>query len=359
VAALPGARDVRAVPGGVEFAGDLDVVYRANLWLRTATRVLVRVGSFEAREFAKLRHRAAALPWEPFVDPARPIAVSASQSGSRLYHTGALAENLVAALGDRLRAPLTADAAGQKILVRGEADQWTVSVDTSGELLHRRGWRQETAHAPMRETLAAALLMLCDWDPTTPFVDPMCGAGTLPLEAGAWALGWAPGLARDFACRGWPAHDEARWQAALAVAEAGRRAALPTPGSIVGSDRSAAAIAAAQRNAERAGLATHVQLVRAELDEVHAPPGHGLCLINPPYGRRIGDPRALRRLYADIGRVLRTRFAGWHAALLAADSRLVEAVGVPVASMHGLLNGGLRVSLVRLDLGAGKSRMGR
>jgi putative N6-adenine-specific DNA methylase len=212
----------------------------------------------------------------------------------------------------------------------------------------------------MRETLAAALLMLCDWDPATPFVDPMCGAGTLPLEACAWALGWAPGLARDFACRSWPAHDEARWQAARAAAEAARRPALPAgAGSIVGSDRSAAAVSAAQRNAERAGLAAHVQLVRADLDEVHAPAGRGLCLINPPYGRRIGDPRALRRLYADIGRVLRSRFAGWHAALLAADARLVEAVGVEVASMHPLLNGGLRVSLVRLDLGAGKSRMGR
>jgi putative N6-adenine-specific DNA methylase len=359
VAALPGARDVRAVAGGVEFSGDLDVVYRANLWLRTATRVLVRIGSFEAREFAKLRHRAAALPWEPFVDAARPLAVSATQSGSRLYHTGALAENLVAAVGDHLRASVGVDAGGQKILLRGDADQWTVSVDSSGELLHRRGWRQETAHAPMRETLAAALLMLCEWDPTTPFVDPMCGAGTLPLEAAAWALRWAPGLARDFACRSWPAHDEARWQAAHAAAEAARRTALPTPGFIVGSDRSAAAIAAAQRNAERAGLLPHVQLARAELDEVHAPAGRGLCLINPPYGRRIGDPRALRRLYADIGRVLRTRFAGWQAALLAADSRLIDAVGVEVAAMHPLLNGGLRVSLVRLDLGAGKSRMGR
>jgi putative N6-adenine-specific DNA methylase len=349
VAALPGADAVRPVAGGVEFAGDLDVLYRANLWLRTATRVLVRVGELEAREFAKLRRRAAVLPWEHFVDASRPVALAAAQTGSRLYHTGAIAENLAAAIGDRLRAKIAVDAAGQKVLVRGAADRWTLSVDSSGELLHRRGWRQETAHAPMRETLAAALLQLCDWDPATPFVDPMCGAGTLPLEACALAMGWAPGLLRSFAFTAWPAHDESRFAAVRAEAEAARRSAPPSP--IIGSDRSAAAIAAAQRNAERAGLLPLVRLEQAELGNVQAPAGCGLVLINPPYGRRIGDPRALRRLYGEIGRLLRTRFAGWRAGLLVADRRLLDAVGVPVASEHPLVNGGLRVTLAHLELG--------
>jgi putative N6-adenine-specific DNA methylase len=349
VAALAGVRDVKAVAGGIEFAGDLDVLYRANLWLRTATRILVRVGTFEAREFAKMRRRAGTLPWERFLDAARPVTVSAAQSGSRLYHTGGIAENLTAAIADRLRATLPDEGDAQKVLVRGVSDLFTVSVDSSGELLHRRGWRQEIAHAPLRETLAAALLLLSGWDPSTPLVDPMCGAGTLPLEACAMAMRVAPGLSRSFAFAGWPTFDAARWDRLRAEAEAAR---LPAPAApIVGSDRSPAAITAAQHNAERAGLAAHVQLVQSELDELQPPPGHGTVLMNPPYGRRLGDPRALRSLYGAIGRALRARFAGWRAALLVSDARLIEAVGARVIAEHPLSNGGLRVRLLELDLG--------
>ncbi|HEY2748835.1 MAG TPA: hypothetical protein VGL86_29645, partial [Polyangia bacterium] len=348
-----GARDVRAVAGGVEFGGGADVLYRANLWLRTATRVLVRVGTFEAREFAKLRRRAATLPWERFVDPSRPLTVAASQSGSRLYHTGGIAENLTAAIGDRLREKLPTRETGagetQKVLARGVADLFTVSVDSSGELLHRRGWRQEIAHAPIRETLAAALLYLCGWDPATPLVDPMCGAGTLPLEACAIAMRLAPGLSRSFAFATWPTFDAARFAALHDEAEAARLPAPPAP--IVGSDRSPAAVTAATHNAERAGLAAHVTLVQSELDELQPPPGRGTVIMNPPYGRRLGDPRALRSLYAAIGRALRARFGGWRAALLVSDARLVDAVGARTIAEHPLVNGGLRVRLLELDLG--------
>src|SRR5207247_2078948 len=159
---------------------------------------------------------------ERFVGDGAAVALSASQSGSRLYHTGAVTENLAAAIGDRVRGGVTVAAEGVKVLARGVDDHWTLSVDSSGELLHRRGWRQESAHAPLRETLAAALLMLCEWDPATPLVDPMCGAGTVPLEACALAMRVAPGLARGFAFERWPAHDPARLAAARAQAEAAR-----------------------------------------------------------------------------------------------------------------------------------------
>lgn len=348
LAALPGVRELRAVAGGVEFSGDRDLLYRANLWLRTATRILVRIGTVEAREFAKLRRRAGTLPWERFLDPARPVAVSASQSGSRLYHTGGLAENLTAAIADRLRASPPSDGEPQKVLVRGVSDLFTVSVDSSGELLHRRGWRQEIAHAPLRETLAAAIILLSGWDATTPLVDPMCGAGTLPIEACAIAMRLAPGLARSFAFAGWPTFDAARFAALHAEAEAARLPAPPAP--IVGSDRSPAAITAARHNAERAGLAAQVQLVESELEELSPPPGRGTVIMNPPYGRRVGDPRALRSLYGAIGRALRARFAGWRAALLVSDPRLVDAIGARVVAEHPLINGGLRVRLLELDL---------
>jgi putative N6-adenine-specific DNA methylase len=214
--------------------------------------------------------------------------------------------------------------------------------------LHRRGWRQELAHAPLRETLAAALVLLCNWDPTTPFYDAMCGAGTLPLEACALAMQMAPGLKRTFAFQDWPSFDAALWARLSAEAEAARLRAPPAP--IIGTDRSAAAVNAARHNAERAGLLAHVALAQSELDAVRPPPGPGLVLMNPPYGRRVGDARTLRRLYGDIGRTLRAHFSGWRAALLISDLRLLEPVGATVVADHTLVNGGIRVHLVELEM---------
>jgi putative N6-adenine-specific DNA methylase len=176
----------------------------------------------------------------------------------------------------------------------------------------------------------------------------MCGAGTLPLEACALAMRIAPGLSRRFAFQEWPSFAAATWEQLCHEARAQQ---LPSPPArIVGSDRSPAAIAAATRNATRAGLAEHVSIARAELDEIVAPPGRGLLIMNPPYGRRVGDPRQLRKLYANVGRVLRARFAGWHVAVLVADARLIEAVGGRVKREHALVNGGLRVRLIELVL---------
>jgi putative N6-adenine-specific DNA methylase len=354
VAALDGARDVRVVPGGVEFAGPLEVCQRANLWLRTATRVLVRVGTVEAREFAKLRRRASTLPWARFLDGRTPIALHVSQARSRLYHTGAVAENLTQAIADRVALPEAAGPEGEAgplgVFARGQEDVWTLSVDSSGELLHRRGWRMENAQAPLRETLAAAILALCEWDPQAPLVDPMCGAGTFPVEACALAMRLAPGLARSFAFERWPGFDAARF---ARLREEARARALPSPpAAIAGSDHAARAVEAARRNAERCGVLPHVALTRAELADVQAPPGRGLVVCNPPYGRRVGDPRALRGVYVALGRLLRERFAGWRAGILCADPRLDSAFGLRPSSVTPLQNGGLRVRLLRFDVRA-------
>ena len=159
----------------------------------------------------------------------------------------------------------------------------------------------------------------------------------------------APGLSRSFAFASWPTFDAARFAALHDEAEAARLPAPPAP--IVGSDHSPAAITAATNNAVRAGLAAHVTLKQSELDELEPPGGPGTVIMNPPYGRRLGDPRALRSLYGAIGRALRARFGGWRAALLVSDARLVDAVGARVAAEHPLINGGLRVRLLELDLG--------
>jgi putative N6-adenine-specific DNA methylase len=234
------------------------------------------------------------------------------------------------------------------VYARGVEDRFTISIDSSGELLHRRGWRTEGAQAPLRETLAAALLLACRWDPSTPFVDPMCGAGTLPLEACALALGRAPGLGRSFAFERWPGFDAAAW--AELRDEAARAERRAPEAAVCGSDRSPAAVAAARRNAERAGLAEHLRLVESELADVQPPDGTGLVLCNPPYGRRIGEPRALGPLYARLGKLLKARFAGWRAGVLVADLRQIAALKLEPVEKTALVNGGVRVHLVQFQL---------
>jgi putative N6-adenine-specific DNA methylase len=353
VRALPGVEEVRAVVGGIEFAGSREVLYRANLWLRCATRVLVRLGEVEAREFARLRRRSSGLPWDRFVPPDAPLDLHVSQKKSRLYHTGAVAETLALAVADAVRGHAPDEARPKMgVFARGQADQWTLSVDSSGELLHKRGFREEGAQAPMRETLAAALLQLCEWDPSTPLVDPMCGAGTIVMEACLAAMRVAPGLERSFAFFRWPSFDAALWQRLVDEARAVRL--NRPPAAIAGSDHAPAAVAAARHNLERAGLAAQVQVETRALRELHPPTGTGLVLANPPYGKRVGEARTLVTLYAELGRVLKSRFAGWRAGVLvpqghpATARRLESALGGRLLRSTALWNGGLRVKLVEL-----------
>ena len=350
IAALAGVGEVAQVDGGVTFAGPVEVGMRANLCSRVATRVLLRLGEVEARQFAELRRRLAKLPWEELIPVGRPLRVDAAASHCRLYHTGALAETVALAVADRVGALPAAtgdeEQDATRVLVRGREDRFMISVDSSGALLHRRGWRVETGRAPLRETLAAGLLWLCEYDPERPFVDPMCGAGTIALEACAVALGVAPGLARSFAFERWPTFDAAVWDRLRDQALAAIRAAPSAP--LYAFDRDAEAVAITRRNAERAGFLAHLQVERAELAERPAPAGAGLVLLNPPYGRRIAESARGGR---DIGRVLRAGYPGWRAGVLLPASDRVG-LGLPARAKHVLNNGGLRVSLVVADVAA-------
>jgi putative N6-adenine-specific DNA methylase len=349
---LPGAREVTRVAGGVTFAGPTELVWRANLGLRAATRVVVRLGEVEARDFSRLRYGLARLPWRRVADGPRAVKVSVAARHCRLYHTGAITENVLLGLADalRLRDPVAAAAPPLGVLVRGVDDRFTVSVDASGELLHRRGWRTEAGAAPLRETLAAGMLLLAGWDPRTPLVDPMCGSGTIVLEACSLARGAPPGAGRAFACAAWPGFDPARWDALVAALRAAAAARSPAP--LAGYDHDPRVIAVARRNAERAGCAAGVTLAPLGLEAV-APPagaGPGLLLCNPPYGRRLGRPAALRPLYTALGRVLRERFRGWRAGVLGADPALARALRLTPTAEHRLVNGGLPVTLSLFQL---------
>src|SRR5580692_5237879 len=357
IAALPDAAELRPEVGGVEWSAPAIGGYRANLWLRLPTRVLGRVGTVEAREFGKLRRRAAGLDWSAFVAPGASLSLRASASRSRLYHTGAIVETAALAIGDAVKGVRVAkddEAADVSILVRGLEDEFTFSVDASGERLHRRGARLEIGAAPLRETLAAGLLALAGWDPTLPLVDPMCGAGTIVIEAALQALDRAPGIDRafgqGFAIDGWPLFSGGAAATAAAIlrdqARGRIRAALPAP--IVGSDHDARAIESAQRNADRAEVGAALTLASRDITDAR-PPGAspGLVIANPPYGRRLSDPRSAVRTYRELGRVLRAHFRGWRAAIVI-PQQLRDAAGalkLDLPEQHRLRNGGLPIVL--------------
>jgi putative N6-adenine-specific DNA methylase len=344
IEALDEAAEVTQVEGGVTFAGPLAAGMRANLVSRVATRILLRLGEVESRQFAELRRRLGALPWEDFVPAGRPLRVDASASRCRLYHTGALEETVALALADRvgnLPEAASDDETATRVLLRGHEDRFVVSVDSSGELLHRRGWRVETGRAPLRETLAAGLLSLCGYDGTQPFVDPMCGAGTIALEACAVALGVAPGLARSFAFERWPRFDAAAWADLRDEALEQVRPGPPAP--LFAFDRDAEAVEICRRNAGRAGFLAHLEVERADLGTRPAPAPAGLVLCNPPYGRRLAG-EGMR----ELGRLLRTTYRGWRAGVLV-PSKETPGLGLRDPAAHRLTNGGLKVSLVVAD----------
>ena len=361
-----GHADAAADAGGVAFTATRPELYRANLWLRTASRVVVRVAEFRARTFFELERQGARLPWDRFVGGGGGgVRFRVTSRKSKLYHTGAVAERLAAAVEKRTGAAVVAggappedDAEGegdeaalaQLFVVRIAHDVCTVSADSSGALLHRRGYRQRVAKAPLRETLAAAMLAGAEWDGRTALLDPMCGSGTIPIEAALVARRLAPGRDRDFAFMHWPDFRAADWRRLLQQAAEQALPASPVP--IHASDRDAGAVEATRENARRAGVEQDLALAVRPLSsaapspELGAVPERGLIVTNPPYGARIGDPAQLRNLYAALGALARIRLPGWTLAVLSADRALESQLGVQVTEVFRTSNGGIPVRLV-------------
>jgi len=346
--------------GGVSWTGPIESVYRANLHMRTASRVLVRVGSFQARTFAELERHAKRIAWERYVVRERPVRFRVTCKKSRLYHSGAVIQRLVTLL-----APIVGDAAlvgalrgtdeqdvsdddsttitPQLFVVRIDRDTVTVSADTSGALLHRRGYRQAVAKAPLRETLAAAMILGSGWDTHLPLIDPLCGSGTIAIEAALIARRIAPGIGRGFACLRWPHANLSLWN--TLVARAKDDALDRVPGLLRASDRDAGAVRAAMDNAERAGVAADIDVSQRALSALEPAGGRGWLLANPPYGIRVGD-RTVRDLYAQLGHVARRDFLGWHIGLLCAYDNLLTQTRVQFEQTFGTSNGGIPVRFV-------------
>ena len=333
--------------GGVEFEGSLTDLYRANLHLRTANRIIARLGELDAISFLELRKKAARLPWEEFIRPGQPVALRVTCHKSRLYHSDGVAERVAGAISDRLKKPIERVKADEEelqspqlVTVRFVNDHAVISVDTSGALLHRRGYRLETAKAPLRETLAAGLLLASGWNRQSTLLDPFCGSGTIAIEAALLARRIAPGKNRRFVFMDWPNFNETLWYAQL---EAAAAAEIPLVAPILASDRDAGAIRISQSNAERAGVADSLQLTCCAVSAIQPPEGSGWVVTNPPYGVRVSTTKDLRNLYAQFGNVLAQLCPGWKVGFLCNSDYMAGYTRIKFDEKRPLVNGGIPV----------------
>ncbi len=348
--------ELQAGGGGIAWRGELRSVLVANAGLRIASRVVVRLATFEARSFAELERHARQIAWASVVTPGSAVRFRVTCKKSKLYHSDAVAQRLADAVTRTIPGVRAEGASGseddtpsaddaQLFVVRLHRDECTVSADTSGALLHRRGYRQATAKAPLRETIAAALLAASGWDGTTTLVDPLCGSGTIPIEAALRARGLPPGAHRTFAAERWPGVSRTLGDRVRAELAEGTRPALSA--RVVGSDRDAGAIEAARTNAVRAGVAGDIDLSVRSLSAAEFPPERlGWVVTNPPYGVRVGDADRVRDLWAQLGHVLRDRARGWRVALLSPDPALERQLRIPLSVVAQTTNGGIPVRLV-------------
>lgn len=349
--ALGMARLERQVKG-VRFEGTMRDAFVANLWLRTAVRVLWRVARFTAPDAETLYRGAAAVDWSRYLGHGGTLRCHARSKDSSLRHTRFVSQCVKDAIVDqfrerrRWRPDVAREHPDLRVHVQLHRDVATLSVDTSGESLHKRGWRRYQGHAPLAETLAAALVLVSDWDGRAPLLDPFCGSGTILVEAAWLAAGKAPGGLRRFACERFPGAD------AEAFAEERRRARdaekVPRKLRLVGRDLDARHVAGARRNLEAAGVSDLAELAPGDFREIPTRPGWNARIVtNPPYGRRLADGRALRATYRAFAEFVRERCGGYGLAVLVEKGALAE----PLRRLGGeripFENGGLRCEILR------------
>lgn len=336
-----GFAGAKPVPGGVTCNGGWSEVWRANLCLRGANKVLVRLGGFPAVHLAQLDKRARKFPWANFLRPDVPVKVEATSRKSRIYHAGAARQRIERAITETLGAPVSADAA-VRVLLRIEKDLCTFSIDSSGEPLHKRGHKPAVAKAPMRETMAAMFLRECGFDGSEPILDPMCGSGTFVIEAAEIALGLPPGRTRSFAFEYLPSFDSDLWSTMR------QQPPLAKPDMIFfGSDRNSGAIEASTKNADRAGVAELTMFQTRSVSDIKPPSGpSGLVIVNPPYGARIGDEKRLRSVYGSLGKVLQSRFKGWRVGIVTSSASLARSTRLPLLPPGPVVDhGGTKIRL--------------
>jgi len=356
-----GVSATEVIEGGVTFNGDISTLYNANLSLRTASRIVVRVAEFHADSFHELERRVKRVRWDEYLKSGSRVRFRVTCRKSRLYHSDAVAERFADAIVQQVGAvdiapagpeaseeadhSLAAEPPSQLFIVRLTHDNCVVSVDSSGPLLHRRGYRLAAGKAPVRETLAAAMVIGSGWDGRMPLLDPMCGSGTIAIEAALIARRMLPGMHRSFAFQSWPGYDADLWESTRGSAS--KNATPRANGVLLASDRDDGGVKMAAANAERAGVLEDVDFQARPISLIEPPPAPGLILTNPPYGIRIGERGPLRNLYTQLGKVLTQKAAGYSVALLSADTALESMLRLQLEEVFRTRNGGIPVRLMK------------
>jgi len=350
--ALPlSVQDARVVTGGVEFKGILQDCYLANLHLRTANRILMRIDNFKASSFRQLETKAAEIPWELYLPFECTLQIHATTRHCRLYHTDAISERLRQCIS---KCGITTDGKGQKggisngqkLFVRCEDDQFTISIDSSGEHLHKRGLKVHTGRAPLRETTAAAALMTAGYIGTGPVIDPMCGTGTFSLEAALIAKYIPPGWFRAFAFMGWPSFRPQRWEYLKRSCEA--QFTDSRKPAIFASDKDPTACRRLSQRLVENRLDDVIQVVNQDFFELRPDDltnQCGLVAINPPYGKRLENPSLSEQLFFGICERLGQEYKGWKVILIAPDRHLANKVPFRLKA-YPFFHGGLRPVLM-------------
>ncbi|HEY0745941.1 MAG TPA: bifunctional 23S rRNA (guanine(2069)-N(7))-methyltransferase RlmK/23S rRNA (guanine(2445)-N(2))-methyltransferase RlmL [Steroidobacteraceae bacterium] len=356
-----GAQDIRERSHDVKFQGTLDVGYRTCLWSRTATRVLLSLGSIDASSSQSVYEAVKRIDWREHIAPGATLACDCSGGNESIRHTIYGSQLLKDAVCDNLR-----DATGERPNIKPERPDVLLhlhvegrtallSVDFSGESLHRRGYRSEGGRAPLKENVAAAVLLRSGWPQVAAqggvLLDPMCGSGTFLTEGALIAADAAPAIDREyFGFLGWRGHQPDTWEH-LRVEARARQAARAARRCILGSDIDPDAVRMAIANAEQAGVADWVHIEKRSLSEVSRPKAEGgLLVANPPYGERIGAETGLPALYSELGTLFREQFDGWQAAILTGNPALARNLGVYAKRSHRVFNGTIECRLLRFDL---------
>lgn len=332
--------------GGVTFTGGPDTMARINLQSRIADRILIRIGQFTATHLSNLQKEASELPFANYVTAHSTVVINAICKKSRIYHSGAVAERVANAIGSQVRLkknPLCQQAPDHSVMntvaiqVRVIRDVVTVSVDSSGDHLHKRGYRTHVSEAPLRETTAAAALQFCGFTGEFPLINPMCGSGTLAIEGALIAGRISPGRHRRFAFESWPSFDS---EILKTEKERATRFSRPSDTLIQASDISASALDAAIHNAQTAGLKDRISFEEVEISNLTLPESPGLLIVNPPWGKRLA---AVQFLYRQIGN-LKKRHPNWQLCLIASDHKQAQETGIDFLNISAPIPmGGVRI----------------
>lgn len=351
-----GAMNVEQGRGGVQFAGDQALLYQANLWLRTAIRVLWPILQAPVQSPEELYDAVRSLDWTRYLTPDHTLAVDCNVRDSRITHSkyaalktkDAICDQFIERSGRRPSVDVVEPMVGLNLHIY--RDQAVLSLDSSGESLHKRGYRTVLTKAPLNEALGAALVRLSGWRGDTPFADPLCGSGTLPIEATWLAIRRPPGLTRRrFGFQGWLDFDRDLW---LELRDQARRGVCKElSAAVVGSDLRHDAISFSRSNAKAAGVGHLIRFERKDVGEFQPPAGPpGTIICNPPYGERIGEELDLRGLYRTLGEVFKKRCAGWRAFVFTGNASLARLIGLAPAEEVPLFNGKIPCRLIRYDL---------